>query len=142
MANDDLSPTLPAEGPQDTVELALLDPQVEPVVDPEAVTPEPVADGQDGILPADEVGPGEEEIQVARAARRALKGGDLSGLPAGREKRVRKARDRFQRRLLDLTKADKASKKVARDFEKDSLEFNKRFGERLLPTVKEAPDGS
>jgi hypothetical protein len=76
----------------------------------------------------------------AAEARRALKGADISGHPAGRQKRIEKARVGYQRRLSDLSGSDKEARRGARELEKDSVQFNERFGPRLLP--EEKPDGS
>jgi len=71
----------------------------------------------------------------AKRARRFLKGKeDTSGLPAGRLKRLEKARDRYQRRISDSSRAGKADRevsKVARGLGKDSEKFNERFGSTL-----------
>ena len=67
-----------------------------------------------------------------REARRALKGTeDLSGYSAGRQERIRKARDRYLRRISDFSKGDKEARKISSGLEADNKVYNKRFGELL-----------
>jgi hypothetical protein len=65
-------------------------------------------------------------------ARRALKGGDLSRYPRGRQERIGKARDRYLRRIGDIPRADKAVRSIHTGFNKEVGSYNKRFGRRLL----------
>jgi hypothetical protein len=66
-------------------------------------------------------------------ARRALKGtADLSRHSNNRQARIGNARDRYLRRISDISRADKEVRSIHAGFNKEVGSYNKRFGPRLL----------
>ena len=73
-----------------------------------------------------------QELKGDRAAaRRILKGGDTSGHPPGRQRRMEKARAGFRERVSLISRADKTSRGVAGEFDKELTKFNDQFGKRF-----------